>query len=131
MTHNVLITWELTHEPQSFEVKCFNEKHRIITTLINNGSFRSTNLEGLHPSTSYTCCVLAIYRFYQAKRICNITETPDLFSGSSNLFSTSVNVIGGILGFIIAILVVVLAVCGVALVYLLRPRFLKSVVPIR
>ena len=130
MTHNVLITWELTNEPQSFEVECFNEKHRI-TTLINNGSFRSINLEGLHPSTSYTCCVLAIYEFYEAKRICNITETPDLFSSGSNLSSTSVNVIGGILGFIIAILVVVLAVCGVTLVYLLQPRFLKSVVPIR
>ena len=127
-----MITWELkytsTSQPQLFEVECYNEQHHIKTS-INNGTIRTTNLAGLHFSASYTCCVLAIYRSYEAKRICNTTKTPIVpasgIDQSTSSADQSVNVVNGVLGFIIATLVVLLAVSGVALVCLLRLRIPK------
>ena len=131
MTYRVLVAWELAtmmsndDEPQSFEIECFNEQHSL-TTSVNDVTLRTINLEGFQASTSYTCCVLAVYEFYEAKRICTVTNTPELLTNSANLPTTSnSNLVGGILGLIIAILAILLAVSGVALVCLIRARFLN------
>ena len=147
--HTVLITWELQnntlYQPYLFEVECSNERHKIVMS-VSNKTF-TTQLQGLLPSTSYTCCVLAIYIESDdngAKRICTTVKTPDLSNTPKN-FSTMApaavetvasdnfmapnsasNTVSGVLGTIIAALLVLLAICGVALVYLLRQRCFES-----
>ena len=172
MVFPVLITWELQnktlHEPYLFEVECFNEQHKIVMS-VSNKTF-SVQLHGLLSSmtTSYTCCVLALYRDDGHKRLCTTvigtsrnlmttsirpfkmftsSSTPsEILATDNNLnFSSSTaskilstdskgsacNTVGGVLGLIIAILLVLLSVCGVAIVYLLRPKCLKFVIPKR
>ena len=123
----VLITWEITgNDPWFYEAECFNDMHRVsstVTVTVNNVTVHATNLEGLRPTTSYTCCVLAIYAYYEAKQICAIIQTPSLLSGRTD---HTISVVGGILGLIIAILVILLAACGIALVCLIRPKFLPN-----
>ena len=126
--YTALITWEITeNDPWFYEAECFNDMHRVSSTF-NNVTVHATNLEGLRPATSYTCCVLAIYGYYEAKRICATIQTPSLLSSRTD---HTISVVGGVLGLIIAILVILLAVCGIALVYLIRPRFLKRILPNR
>ena len=121
--YTAFITWEITgNDPQFYEAECFNDMHRVSGT-VNNVTFHATNLEGLHPTTLYTCCVLAIYGYYEAKRICATIQTPSLLSSRTD---HTISVVGGILGLIIVILVILLAVCGIALVCLIRPRFLPN-----
>ena len=47
--------------------------------------------------------------------------------GGTSMASSSADTIGGVLGFIIAVLLIMSTILGVALVYLLRPTFLKNV----
>ena len=118
--YTALITWEIRgNDPRFYEAECFNDKHRVSGT-VNNVTVHATNLEGLHPTTSYTCCVLAIYGYYEAKRICATIQLPSLLSSRTN--QRTISVVGGILGLIIAILVILLTVSGVALVCLIWPR---------
>ena len=148
--HTVLIIWELQnntlYEPYLFEVECSNEQHKIVMS-VSNKTF-STQLQGLLPSTSYTCCILAIYiesdDHNGAKRICTIIKTPGLPNTQENFSTTAPaetvasdkfmapdsvsNTVSGVLGSIIAVLLVLLAICGVALMYLLRQRCLESVI---
>lgn len=127
-TYKVLVAWELAtmmsndDEPQSFEIECFSKQHSLSTS-VNDVTLRTINLEGLQASTSYTCCVMAVYGFYEAKRICTVTSIPELITNSATTSNT--NLVGGILGLVIAILVILLAVSGVALVCLIWPRFLN------
>lgn len=62
--HTALITWRLQNStlrwPTSYVVKCF-ERHRIEMSV--NNAF-SAQLMGLIPSTSYNCCVSAVYESY-------------------------------------------------------------------
>ena len=88
MVFSVLITWELQnttlHEPYQFEIECFNEQHKIAMS-VSNKTF-SMQLHGLLSSmaTSYTCCVLALYRGDGPKRLCTKIQT------SQNLMITSI-----------------------------------------
>ena len=152
--HTVLIRWELQNNmlPHHFEAECFNEQHKIAIS-VSNTTF-NMQFQGLLSATSYTCCVLAFYREddrFISKRICTTVETPvgsiqtqngctsnstpgpDKTSAPDNNsinFSASGsannNIVFGVLGFIIGILLILLALCGVALVYLLRRQNVTS-----
>ena len=146
--HTALISWVLHNttmdEPNSFDVECFNEQHSIAMSVSGQNFTVTTYLVGLLPTTSYNCCVSAVYQLYVADGICTEVETPKLFVKStttqiprSSNFTTEIpklsnirdpesNIVGGVLGFIIAILLVLLAISGVTLVYLLLPRWKGS-----
>ena len=120
-------------EPASFEVDCHNERHSI-TISVGNKTL-TTQLRGLLPSSSYSCCVSAVYQEYTSKAICTHITTlgnaeRSVASNSSDsgsaeskdLVSNSVNVVGGVLGFIIVVLLILLVISGIALVFLLQPE---------
>ena len=132
--YTALITWTsqntIQHQPSSYKVECFSRQHHI-RMLVNNKTL-SIELFGLLPSTSYNCCVSAIYGSYTARTVCTQSEIATTMmppSGGSTVKSSAADTIGGILGFIIIILLILLAVSGIALVYLLRPRIFRSVLP--
>ena len=130
--YTALITWAsqntTQYQPSSYKVECFNRQHHI-KMLVNNITF-SIELFGLLPSTSYNCCVSAIYESYTARAVCTeIVTTMMPPSGGPIVKNSAADTIGGVLGFIIAVLLILLAVLGVALVYLLRPRLFRSVLP--
>ena len=117
---------------------------------MNKGTFK-INVGGLLPFASYNCCVSAIYYgyndYYTAESRCNAalieamalstnaapTEMPtsdSLQLSSASNMTAKVVTVGGVLGFIIVILVLLLAICGGALLYILRSRT-SGVVPKR
>lgn len=153
-TYAVLISWELhsgaPHNPSSFSVQCFNQQHRI-ELFVNDGNLTQITVRGLLSSTSYNCCVSAIY-YYETGRRCTSSEIflSDSFttptSGPTEMLKSNsfiimmipaaekvvssdlnirISVIGGVLGAIIIILLLLLAMCGGALLYMLR---VKSVI---
>ena len=90
-----------------------------------SGQNFTTHLVGLLPSTSYNCCVSAVYELYRSDGVCDEINTPELFINAiactmTRTFET--NVVGGVLGFIMAILLVLLIISGAALAYLLLKR---------
>ena len=124
--HTVSITWRLQNStldwPSLYLVECFSPGHRVEMSV--NNSLR-VQLMGLIPSTTYNCCVSAVYESYMLtpKRAC--VEAKLVQPGESNgSNSSSDTIIGGVLGFIIVILLILLAISGAALVYLLRPKLL-------
>ena len=74
------INWELQNitmdEPRLFKVNCFNDWHSIAIS-VDNKTF-TTNLGDLFPSSSYTCCLSAVYELYTAKGICTEIKTPEI-----------------------------------------------------
>ena len=64
--HTVSINWELqnitSRQPNSYKAECFGEAHHIEMS-VNNTTF-NLQLMGLLPSTSYNCCVSAVYESY-------------------------------------------------------------------
>ena len=156
--YSVLITWEhhwhnnTSRQLQltNFEVECFNEQHYISYISVNNNTFRAS-IGGLLPFISYNCCISSIYGRYtygptaDRERRCTpvtgmnstvnvlpteITMPLQQSHGASNMNNNYMreNIIGGALGFVIVILLLLLAICGGALLYLLRS---KSVIPKR
>ena len=130
--YTALITWtsqnSTQHQPSLYKVECFSRQHHI-RMLVNNTTF-SIDLFGLLPSTSYNCCVSAVCGSYTAGAVCTeIATTMMPPSGGSTVKNSAANTIGGVLGFIIIVLLILLAVSGVALVYLLRPRLFRRVLP--
>jgi hypothetical protein len=115
---------------------------------VNTTTF-SAELLGLLPSTSYNCCVSAVYGSHPARAVCTEIATIQPPPSDSEIQTTTLrdnstrasssaeadtivgasSTIGGVLGFIIAVLLILLAVLGAALVYLLRPKFLRNSVP--
>ena len=140
--YTILITWKLQNisyqlQPSMYQIECLSNQHRIAMSA-NNTTF-SVQLVGLLPSTSYNCCVSATYKAYTPKGICveivmiessetSITQL-DLCETVGRASSSAADTIGGVLGFVIIILLTLLAVSGVALVYLLRPRIFRRVLP--
>ena len=128
--YTALITWTpqntTRYQPSSYKIECFNEQHQI-KMLVNNETF-SIELVGLLPSTSYNCCVSAVHGSYTIRRVCIETTTIPTMS-SENPRCSAVDTVGGVLGFIIVILLILLAVTVVALVYLLRPRLFRGILP--
>ena len=73
---SVMISWELYSNPShrqnlsSFRVECFNNQHRM-ELFVNNGTLLQLNIRDLFSSTSFACCVLAIYyENYETERRC-------------------------------------------------------------
>ena len=146
--HTLMITWSLGNStragaPIMFKIECFSEKHRIAITVSNQTS--TTNLEGLLPSTSYACCVSAVYKLYTARRICTEVETTSTTVtitdseettgaatiDSEEIASNSTNVVGGVLGFIIAVLLILLALSGILLSCQVRSQWKQRLNRIR
>ena len=129
--HTVLITWRLQNStldwPSLYLVECFSPGHRVEMSVNNS---LSVQLMGLIPSTTYNCCVSAMYESYvlTPKEAC--VEAKLVQPGESNgSNSSSDTTIGGVLGFFIVFLLILLAISGAALVYLLRPRLFKRIIP--
>ena len=126
--HTVLISWELENStwagvPIMFKIECYSKKHSIVISVSNQSS--TIRLGGLLPSTSYNCCVSAVYELYTARRICKETETTSttVTTITKEKASNSMNATGGILGFIIAVLLVLLILSGILLICQLRPQW--------
>ena len=122
---SAFITWERSsrtnEDVTSYNVECHNNDHSIAVTV--SKQTQNVSLAGLLPSTTYSCCVSAIYHdAHIAKGTCDTSDT-GLFtteieaSGSSS----STSVIGGVLSFIIVLLLVLLIISVIALVCVLRP----------
>ena len=147
-----MISWELDngapHQPNSFKVECFSQQHTEFSLSVNNGTVMQISLGGLMFSTSYKCCVSARY-YYDTERRCSSMDNlpPEAFTSPASAqtfttpasvdsefvssdFNMKTNVIGGVLGSIIVILLILLAICGGALLYILRSRT-SGVVPKR
>ena len=130
--HTAVISWVLhkttMDEPNSFDVTCFDEFEQHSITKSVSGQNFITYLAGLLPTTSYNCCVSAVYQLYIADGICTEIETPELFVNyctcSSNEIPklcdsrASIYIVGGVFGFVIVILLILLTISGVVLVYL-------------
>ncbi len=144
----------IQNQSNLFQIECFSSRfmHRVGMS-VNTTTF-SVELSGLLSSTSYNCCVSVVYGSQTARAVCTEIVTVQLTpvsegistikpssgkstiqpstcqtQGSSFSASSSADTIGGVLGFIIVILLILLAVSGAALVYLLRPKFLRNSVP--
>ena len=151
-TVKVFLTWEQRSNSQeqnihsSFRVECTNRFHSVAVSVISNQSF-TTPIGGLLPSTSYNCCVSALYENgYTGEGTCAHIEThtsttidvlplasttplvpqgvtttpfPLICDSASNTAATQSQIIGGVLGFIIILLLVLL---GIALGCVLRTR---------
>lgn len=130
-THMIMVSWELGNStragvPTVFEIECFStrhEKHSIAISVDNRSS--TINLGGLLPSTSYNCCVSAVYELYTARRICTEIESTSTIATTITEERHSMNVVGGVLGFIIAVLLVLLILTGILLILQLRPQWKK------
>ena len=144
--YTVLVTWKwqnnsvIQYQLNSFQIECFSDRHRIEMS-VNSTTF-SIELLGLLPSTSYNCCVSAVYGLYMARGVCTETTTitdiplaseiPTVTMAHETLRASSSaadTIIGGVLGFIIIILLILLAVSVAALVYLLHPRLFRGILP--
>lgn len=59
ITQTVMISWELKnnvpHQPNSFKVECFSQKHPEFSLSVNNGTLTQISLGGLIFSPSYSC----------------------------------------------------------------------------
>ena len=125
-TSSIEITWQqntTVAEANIFEVKCYNDRHSIEITVSRDTT--TTELGGLLHSSTYSCCVSAVYDLYTARSVCTEVETPTT-SVSAPSASNFSSVVGGVLGFIIILLLVLLAV---SVVCLLRPGLRKKVLP--
>ena len=75
--HTALITWmpqnTTQYQPSSYKIECFSSQHQI-KMVVNNATF-SLELVGLLTSTTYNCCVSAMYGSYTARRVCTETAT--------------------------------------------------------
>ena len=153
--NTVLITWRLQNSTLNwlilYVVNCFsNLKGHHIEMSVNNAF--SVQMMGLIPSIAYNCCVSAVYESYvftpkgacveatmvqpsehpmtQPKEISTIlSENPTIQLNTCETKGSSADTVGGVLGFIVIILLILLAISGAALVYLLRPRLFRSVLP--
>ena len=120
----VNVSWQLQNttldEPSVFEVECFNDLHKITPFNFVHNKTYATQIVGFVPSTSYNCCVSAVYGEYATslRTICTPVDIPlPTVTVLSN--SSTANTVGGVLGFFIIILLILLALLGAAVVYLL------------
>lgn len=129
--HTVLISWVLYNntldEPNSFDVRCSSGQHS--TEISVSGQQFSTYLIGLLRVTDYNCCVSAVYELYRADGICTEITTPELFiTPTTMLRASETKAVSGVLGFFVAILLVLLIISGVALAYLLLPKWKRNAI---
>ena len=76
----VLLTWKQGNSQEqnghsSFRVECTSRLHSVTVSVVRNQSF-TTPIGGLLPSTSYNCCVSALYeKGYTGEGTCILIET--------------------------------------------------------
>ena len=72
--YTALISWKFhnisQYQPNSFQVECFSHQHHYSIRTSVNYMTLSTHLVGLIPSTSYNCCVSAVYEVYTTRGVC-------------------------------------------------------------
>ena len=86
-TMTVTISWELysgaPHKPSSIRVWCFNQ-HVGFILWVNNGTLAQISVGDLLSSTSFDCCVSAIYYgYFEPEEQCTSTDSmlpSDLFT---------------------------------------------------
>ena len=142
----VLLTWEQISEegdrPVSFRAECKSQFHNSTVTLSvtdhDNRSF-TTPIGGLLPSTSYNCCVSAVYdTMHTSEGACTLVETTNFSTTTTGshssttipqtefqtttlfpvtaeanvcaLSSTHPLVIGGVLGSVVTVLLILVIV---------------------
>ena len=111
----------------SFRVECTSRFHSVTVSVVSNQSF-ITPVGGLLPSTSYNCCVSALYENgYTGEGTCMLIETTHIpttatVESARAMESKQPHVIGGVLGFIIILLLILLVLMGIALGCVLRTR---------
>ena len=72
--YTVLIVWKwqnncmIQNQLNSFQIECFSDHHHIGMSV--NSTILNVQLFGLLPSTSYNCCVSAVYGSYMARAVC-------------------------------------------------------------
>ena len=142
INNSVLITWEYSnsksHRPSSFDVHCFmiSERRRYFVSLSASNGTSRLSVGSFLPNTSYNCCVSAKYESITSEIRCVSIRSEDLLASTETFISSDTNtrttviIIGAVLGCITVILLLLLAVCGGALLYLLRTRT-SGVVPKR
>ena len=139
--HDAWISWELNstviYQPSSFNITCHSINHELphnINFVVNNETF-TIQLRCL--LTHYICCVRAVYGPdnnvidescipLQLPNKTTNTESDDFVSthDASRGLDNTAGIVGGALAFIIVVLLIVLAICGGALLFLLRSRSL-------
>ena len=144
-TEEVFLTWEQRgnsqlQEQASFRVECTSRLHSVTVSVVSNQSF-TTPIGGLLPSTSYNCCVSALYENrYTGEGTCMLIETQTSITQApcpttplngetvtfSNIVSAQPQVIGGVLGVVIILLLVLLVLMGIALGCVLRTKAKKD-----
>ena len=132
INNSVLITWEYSNSksrrPSSFDVHCFSEQQRYNASLSASSGTSRLSVGSFLPNTSYNCCVSAKYESITSEIRCVSIRSEDLLASTETFISSDTNtrttviIIGAVLGCITVILLLLLAVCGVALLYLLRSR---------
>ena len=132
-TAEIFLTWEQRSNSQernghlSFRVECMSRLHSVTVSVVRSQSF-TTPVGGLLPSTSYNCCVSALYdNGYTGEGTCIHIETTHIpttatVESARAAESTQPQVIGGVLGFIIILLLLLLILMGIALGCVLRAR---------
>ena len=128
--NSIFITWDYNnstaHQPSSFDVRCNGQQHYNNNISVSNGTSRVSDIVGhLIPNTSYDCCVSAKYAQLTGAIVtteirCASIKSGDLLPSDTN--NMTATVVGAVLGCVIVILLVLLAVCGGALLRLLRSR---------
>ena len=77
--YKVFITWKwqnnsmIQNQLNSLQIECFSDRHHIGMSV--NSTALSVELLGLLRSTSYNCCVSAIYESYTARAVCTEIAT--------------------------------------------------------
>ena len=97
-TTEVFLTWEQRgnsleqNRHSSFRVECTSRLHSATVIVISNQSF-TTLIGGLLPSTSYNCCVSAVYENgYTGEGTCVLIETQistTIYQTSPTIYQTS------------------------------------------
>ena len=144
----VLLTWDQlgdsdeVDKPVSFRFECKSRLHNTSVAVSSMGTRPfTTQIGGLLPSTSYNCCVSAVYdTMHTSEGACTLVETTHISTTTWANMTTHEQfpvteasacaansgmqplVIGGVLGFVIIVLLILLVVMGIALVCVLRAK---------
>ena len=129
METTVLLKWTLedSDEVVQYGVECSSVRHTAHLQ-VNNQTF-TAHISGLLHSSTYDCCISAVFDSYKTKACVSIeTGITTSIATESSRNAAKITTVGGVLGFIIMVLLLMLAVLIVALVYpcLIRPRIQET-----
>lgn len=121
----VSLKWELEIKDDviQHEVECSSARH-VSRLLVDNQTF-TAHIDGLLPSSDYSCCVSAVFNSHKTKSCVPIrtSEVP-----IQRTVRDDTNAVGGVLGFFVIVLLLLLILALLALLYpcLIRPKSQKS-----